>query len=464
MISPAHHQQQQYAHHHLQPIQLKEAIKLPEWSLQLLETATAKMRHAAGIDKLQEDLALERHAHELTKQAYTEVEKALMIAVDQLRTATEQLEHERTAREALQKQCAELEIQVRTLRELVACRAEDQERKACSVKDNTSWEEEETWRRTALADCEEAHEALSISGMWTWIDEERLVHALADKSNKQLQFLKRLYLSQYGVDLMKSIQRRSSGAARTLLLALLHDPVDYQCELLHRSLTSQFFTDENALIDVLCTSSNQEITTISATYLRIYGRTLDESIQHAVSGDLRRLLAVLLLGNRTADEELSGEHVLADVHALYLAAEGRKKHRRLAPDAAPFIQILGTRSPLHLAAINAAYVGISKRQYNLERTISRQFSGTFRKALIAVLRSQTDQSSYWSEVLHHALVGFGVDLETLTRVVALRRERDWDKIKEMYNTMYRTSLKDRLVSSISGPYRRAVFLALHEPL
>ncbi|VDK58863.1 unnamed protein product [Cylicostephanus goldi] len=77
------------------------------------------------------------------------------------------------------------------------------------------------------------------------------------------------------------------------------------CKLEEREFQG-FGTNERVLIEILSSRTNEEIQAIRNTYYTTFDRSLEEAISGDTSGDFRRLLMILIQGNR--DESSIGEY------------------------------------------------------------------------------------------------------------------------------------------------------------
>jgi annexin A7/11 len=77
----------------------------------------------------------------------------------------------------------------------------------------------------------------------------------------------------YGKDLPVDIKSATSGNFQKLLLALLTPLDEYLAQLLHEAIDG-LGTDEDVLIELLCTSSNFVIKTIRSVYEKCEYMTL----------------------------------------------------------------------------------------------------------------------------------------------------------------------------------------------
>lgn len=89
--------------------------------------------------------------------------------------------------------------------------------------------------------------------------------------------IQRAFKTNFGKDLIEDIQSETSGNFENLLVALLTPTVDFYVKELHDAMAG-IGTDEDVLIEVLCSMSNYEIHTIKNAYERRknYFRVIDQ--------------------------------------------------------------------------------------------------------------------------------------------------------------------------------------------
>lgn len=98
-------------------------------------------------------------------------------------------------------------------------------------------------------------------------DEDALINIICRRSNEQRQMIQRAYKTSFGKDLIEDIRSETSGNFENLLVALLTPIVDFYVKELHDAMAG-IGTDEDVLIEVLCSMSNFEIHTIKNAYER----------------------------------------------------------------------------------------------------------------------------------------------------------------------------------------------------
>ena len=77
------------------------------------------------------------------------------------------------------------------------------------------------------------------------------------------------------------------------MLALLTPWADFMAKEIHDAVDGAG-TNEKKLIEILCSSTNQEIRRITAAYEQLHSKGIEAAIKGDVSGDFKRLLICLL--------------------------------------------------------------------------------------------------------------------------------------------------------------------------
>lgn len=98
-------------------------------------------------------------------------------------------------------------------------------------------------------------------------DENTIIQVLCHRSNDQIQQIKRDFKVSYGKDLVEDIKSETSGRFEQVLVALLMPRIDYYVQELQRAVDG-VGTDEDALIEILCSVNNYEIQLIKNEYQR----------------------------------------------------------------------------------------------------------------------------------------------------------------------------------------------------
>jgi annexin A7/11 len=98
-------------------------------------------------------------------------------------------------------------------------------------------------------------------------DEDGLINVICRRTNAQRQEIARNFKTCFGKDLIADVKSETSGNFENLLVALLTPTIQFYAKELYDAL-SGVGTDEDVLIETLCTMSNYEISVIKDTYYR----------------------------------------------------------------------------------------------------------------------------------------------------------------------------------------------------
>lgn len=218
----------------------------------------------------------------------------------------------------------------------------------------------------------------------------------------------RAYKTAYGKDLISDIKSETSGNFENVLVALLTPTIEYYAQELNVAMSGAG-TDEDVLIEVMCTMSNSEIKQIGATYYRIYGKSLEETLRDDTSGNVKRLFTSLSVGGR--DESMITNIESARNDALALKKAGVDKW---GTDESEFNRILCLRNYEQIKLICEEYKKLTGN--SLEKDIKKEFSGDIEDALLAIVRVACNRPEFFARRLHKSMAGLGTNDRSLIRV------------------------------------------------
>ncbi|XP_013139865.1 PREDICTED: annexin B9-like isoform X1 [Papilio polytes] len=279
-------------------------------------------------------------------------------------------------------------------------------------------------------------------------DEKAIIQVLTRRSNEQRLRIAFEFKTLYGKDLVSDLKSETSGKFEDLLVALMTPLPQFYAKELHDA-TAGIGTDEDVLIEVMCTMSNHEIHVIKQAYTAIYGTLLEDDLRGDTSGNFKRLMTSLCMGNRSEDFRVDQEKAREDARSLLQAGE-----LRLGTDESVFNAVLCSRSFPQLAAIFQEYHFLTG--HDIDDAIKAEFSGDLEKALRAIVKIVRNKPLFFAERLHKSMKGLGTNDRQLIRVMVTRCELDLGDISNMFHSKYGETLQSWIEGDCSGHYKKCL--------
>jgi len=298
----------------------------------------------------------------------------------------------------------------------------------------------------AQDDCEALHEAMK--GLGT--DEDLITGIITNRSNAQRQEMKTLFAQMWGKDLEDALKSELGGHYEDVVLALFKTPVDYDAYELREAIKGAG-TRESALIEILCTRTNEEIQNIKEAYTRLFENNLVEDLEGDTSGYFGRLMFSLAQANRSEDDDVDEDLATQDAEALIEAGEAS-----WGTEESRFNVILASRSYDQLLVTFDKYSELSEK--SIEEAIQGEMSGDVQDGMLAIVSAVRSKPQYFAEKLYKSMKGAGTDDRTLIRVMVSRSEVDMMVIKEIFENTYEQSLESFIQDDCSGDYKVCLLL------
>ncbi|XP_044734482.1 annexin B9-like isoform X2 [Chrysoperla carnea] len=279
-------------------------------------------------------------------------------------------------------------------------------------------------------------------------DEKAIINVLANRTNAQRLEIEEQFKTLFGKNLIKDLKSELSGRFEDLIVAMMTPLPQYYAKELHDAL-SGIGTDEDTLIEVLCTMTNHEIRTIRQAYQAMYGSNLEDDLMGDTSGHFKRLLVSLCNANRDESYTIDNAAAAEDARALLQAGE-----LRFGTDESTFNAILCQRNYPQLKQIFHEYQNITGHEF--ERAIKNEFSGDLKDGLLAIVKSVRNKAAFFAERLHDSMAGLGTRDRQLIRIIVTRSEIDMGEIKQAFEARYGKTLESFISGDTSGDYKKCL--------
>ncbi|KAJ6664366.1 hypothetical protein lerEdw1_008585 [Lerista edwardsae] len=265
------------------------------------------------------------------------------------------------------------------------------------------------------------------------VDEVTIVNILTNRSNEQRQDIAFAYQRRTKKELPAALKSALSGHLENVMLGLLKTPAQYDASELKASMKG-LGTDEDSLIEIICSRNNQELALINKAYKEMYKTELEKDIISDTSGDFRKLMVALAKGRRNEDASVVDYELIdQDARDLYDAGVKRK-----GTDVPKWINIMTERSIPHLQKVFERYKSYSP--YDMLESIKKEVKGDLENAFLNLVQCIQNKQLYFADRLYDSMKGKGTKDKILTRIMVSRAEVDMLKIKSEFKRKYGKSL------------------------
>ncbi|XP_077399273.1 annexin A1-like [Vanacampus margaritifer] len=286
---------------------------------------------------------------------------------------------------------------------------------------------------SASADADVLQTAIESKG----VDEDVIISVLVKRNNEQRQKIKVVYEADHKEPLERALKSALRSDLEDICLALLMPPAHYDAYLI-RDATKRLGTDEDVLVEVLATRSNERIRQLKRVYKEVYGDDLEDVIKDETKGDFTTALLDMLKANKDESTEVDMALAQKDAEILFEAGENKK-----GVDISAFLDIMTTRSGPQLTKTFQKYACVS--DMTLPKVLNMELRGDIEDCLLDIVKCAWSTPAFFAEKLHRAMERHGTCEDTLIRVLVSRSEVDLKKILEEYRAMYDRTLQEDIL-------------------
>ncbi|KAB5559464.1 hypothetical protein PHYPO_G00029420 [Pangasianodon hypophthalmus] len=281
------------------------------------------------------------------------------------------------------------------------------------------------------------------------VDEDLIIDILTKRTYSQRREIAFEYEKKAKKDMITALKGVLSGSLENVILGLMKSRTQYDAFELRASMKG-LGTDEESLIEMVCSRSNEELVEIKKVYKELFKKDLEKDVAGDTSGDFCRLLLSLVEAKRDDPSNIVDyERIDNDARALYEAGVKRK-----GTDVATWIAIFSERSVPHLQKVFERYKSYSP--YDIKESIRKEVKGDLEKSFLTLVECFQNKQLYFASKLNEAMKSKSVKEKVVTRIMVSRCEVDLMKIRMEFKTHFGKSLHQTILEHTKGDYQRAL--------
>lgn len=261
--------------------------------------------------------------------------------------------------------------------------------------------------------------------------------------------IKEAYEQQYNENLIRRFEKELSGDFERAVYRWMLDPLDREAVLANVALKK---SDYRVIVELACIPSAEELLAFKRAYQTRYKHSLEEDVASHFSGDMRKLLLLLVSVHRYESEASEPKLVEAEAEILHKCIKDK------AYNHDEIIRIITTRSKVHLTATFYRYRDVYSTP--ITKSLASDQDKDFVAALQTAIRCIKSPLKYLERLVTEAIKKRGTDEDALTRVIVTRAERDLGEIKELFYKRNSVTLEHAVAKETRGDYEKFLLALL----
>ncbi|KAF7669188.1 hypothetical protein LDENG_00230750 [Lucifuga dentata] len=281
------------------------------------------------------------------------------------------------------------------------------------------------------------------------VDKQTIIDVLTKRTYALRREIAFAYEKRTKKDMITALKNALSGSLETVILGLMKSTTQYDATEIRGSIKG-LGTDEETLIEILCSRSKTELVEIKKVYKELFKKDLEKDVAGDTSGNFAKLLLALVQAKREDTSSIVDyQKIDEDARTLYDAGVKRK-----GTDVAIWISIMSERSVSHLQKVFERYKSYSP--YDMQESIRMEVKGDLEKSFLTLVQCFENKQLYFANRLNDAMKSKGAKEKVVTRIIVSRCEVDLKKICSEFKAHFGQSLCKTISEHTKGDYQKAL--------
>ncbi|KAM7414588.1 hypothetical protein PAMA_019415 [Pampus argenteus] len=228
------------------------------------------------------------------------------------------------------------------------------------------------------------------------VDEQTIIDVLTKRTYSQRRDIAFAYERRAKKDMITALKGALSGSLESVILGLMKSTAQFDASEIRGSIKG-LGTDEETLIEIVCSRSTAELVEIKQVYKELFKKELEKDVAGDTSGNFAKLLLALVQAKRAEPSSVVDyEKIDDDARKLYDAGLKIK-----GTDVATWISIMSERSVPHLQKVFQRYKSYSP--YDMQESIVQEVKGDLQRSFLVLVQSFENKQLYFANRLHEAM-------------------------------------------------------------
>ncbi|KAJ8002413.1 hypothetical protein DPEC_G00158630 [Dallia pectoralis] len=236
------------------------------------------------------------------------------------------------------------------------------------------------------------------------VDEATIIDVLTKRTYYQRREIAFAYERRAKKDMITALKAALSGSLETVILGLLKSTAQYDATEIRGSIKG-LGTDEETLIEIVCSRSSSELVEIKTVYKELFKKDLEKDVAGDTSGDFAKLLLALVQTKR---------------------------------------------------AEASSVVDYEKIDEDAKESIRKEVNGDLEMSFLTLVDCFENKQLYFATRLAEAMKGKSAKEKVLTRIMVSRCEVDLMKIRSEFKGLTGKSLFQTISAHTKGDYQKAM--------